>query len=536
MTRTSIETLRQEKLWRKASADPVLFCESWVKIQHPSEGRIPFILTDAQKEGLAHWRGNRFSLTLKARQIGWSTLVAAYVLWLVFTRPDLNILLLSRTERESVKLLSKVKLAYRSLPQWVRDRGPKLKDDHSQRMTFSNDSVITSLPSSSDPARGESASLVVVDEWAFLLNPEEAWASIEPVADVGGSIIGLSTANGMGNFFFTLWDEAVKGINDFEVMFHPWWAAKNRQHEDGTPDWVWFENKKRSLPGWQLAQEYPTTAEEAFVKSGNPVFDSGLLVELQKHAITPDRFVFSPLNTVTDFNVIESEGGELRVWEKPRLGQSIYVIGADVSEGLAHGDFSSAHVIDVGSGRVVAHWHGHVHPDLFGEQLYMLGSWYGGALLGVEVNNHGLTTVTSLRKLSYPNLWRRREENRVTHTLSVEYGWRTTVNTKPLLIDSLVQSVRDQDIDVRCVDTVGELVSYVRDDKGRTHGSPFDDRVISLALANYMRRFAHQVEYQSSRDTAGTFEFWLERFEEQGRRSGSEWVIGGRSGRVDSFG
>lgn len=83
------------------------------------------------------------------------------------------------------------------------ERGPKSLMEHQQRMGFDNGSLITSMPSASDPARGESASLIVVDEWAFLPNPEEAWASIEPVADIGGRIIGLSTANGSGNFIIS---------------------------------------------------------------------------------------------------------------------------------------------------------------------------------------------------------------------------------------------------------------------------------------------------------------------------------------------
>jgi len=143
-------------------------------------------------------------------------------------------------------------------------------------MGFDNGSQITSMPSASDPARGESATLVVVDEWAFLPNPEEAWASIEPVADVGGRIIGLSTANGSGNFFHQLWNGASTGNNKFDPMFFPWSASEDR-------DEAWYEGKKDSMLPWQLAQEYPTSAEDAFVKSGNPVFDIDVLNDMRVH-------------------------------------------------------------------------------------------------------------------------------------------------------------------------------------------------------------------------------------------------------------
>ena len=173
-------------------------------------------------------------------------------------------------------LLKKTKYGFKHLEPWLLERGPQSLIEHQQKMGFSNGSQITSMPSASDPARGESASLVVVDEWAFLPNPEEAWASIEPVADVGGRIIGLSTANGSGNFFHHLWNGAVTGNNRFDAMFFPWSASEDR-------DESWYESKKQSMLPWQLAQEYPTSPEEAFVRSGNPVFDLDVLDAMSKH-------------------------------------------------------------------------------------------------------------------------------------------------------------------------------------------------------------------------------------------------------------
>ena len=270
-----ISELRQEAEWRKCVKSEKYFLESYWHIAHPAHGRILFGLRDAQKEALERWGDNRYSLTLKARQIGWTTLVSAHQFWLAFFKDDQNIIDLSRTEREAVLLLRKTKYGHKHLPEWMNERGPQSLVDHQQRMGFSNGSQITSMPSASDPARGESATLVVVDEWAFLPNPEEAWASIEPVADVGGRIIGLSTANGSGNFFHKLWTGATTGNNKFDAMFFPWSASQDR-------DEAWYEGKIASMLPWQLAQEYPTTPEEAFVRSGNPVFDLDVLGELGK--------------------------------------------------------------------------------------------------------------------------------------------------------------------------------------------------------------------------------------------------------------
>ena len=268
--------LRQEAEWRKCQRSEVYFLENYWHIAHPAHGRILFKLRGAQSEALRRWESNRYSLTLKARQIGWTTLVSAHQFWLAFFHDDQNIIDLSRTERESILLLRKTKYGFKHLPVWMVERGPQSLMEHQQRMGFDNGSQITSMPSASDPARGESATLVVVDEWAFLPNPEEAWASIEPVADVGGRIIGLSTANGSGNFFHQLWNGASTGNNKFDAMFFPWSASEDR-------DEAWYEGKKDSMLPWQLAQEYPTSAEDAFVRSGNPVFDLDVLNDMRVH-------------------------------------------------------------------------------------------------------------------------------------------------------------------------------------------------------------------------------------------------------------
>ena len=265
-----LSELRQEAEWRRCVNDESHFLRKYWHIAHPAHGRILFDLRDAQSEALTRWSENRYSLTLKARQIGWTTLVAAHQFWLAFFHPDQNIIDLSRTERESVLLLRKSKYGFQHMPDWMLARGPESLVEHQQKMAFDNGSMITSMPSASDPARGESATLVVVDEWAFLPNPEEAWASIEPVADVGGRIIGLSTANGSGNFFHELWVGAETGNNRFHSMFFPWSASEDR-------DESWYQSKKDSMLSWQLAQEYPSSPEEAFIKSGNPVFDLDVL-------------------------------------------------------------------------------------------------------------------------------------------------------------------------------------------------------------------------------------------------------------------
>ena len=144
----------------------------------------------------------------------------------------------------------------------MKFRGPPANMTQT-KIEFSNESYIESLPSASDPARGESVSLVVIDELAYLPNSDEAWSSIEPIADIGGRVIALSTAQGEGNLFHTLWVGATTTPEPVQSHVPPVVGERTRRRMVRT-------RRRRDLPEWQLAQEYPDNPDDAFLKSGAP--------------------------------------------------------------------------------------------------------------------------------------------------------------------------------------------------------------------------------------------------------------------------
>jgi hypothetical protein len=508
----TLEDLVEEHNFRKcrgkenATTDELLeafvfFCENFVYIKHPSQGRIKLKLRNAQKQAARDWIDKRYTIVLKSRQIGFSTLAATFAFWTTFFWQDRFVIMLSKTEREATKLLSKAKYIYKFLPDYFKQNGPELIQNNVLKMVFDNESSIESLPSANDPARGESVYLVIIDEMAFLPNPEEAWAAIEPIADVGGRVICLSTAKGEGNMFFQLWHGSQTGTNRFHGIFFPWSANEDRGQD-------WYDAQAAELPDWQLHQEYPSNPEEAFIRSGRPVFDIDAL-NRQETSKTKTGYN-KKLNDSNNSYIFESSGGPLTVWHLPQYG-GVYTIGADVAEGLARGDYSSAHVIDAKSGIVVAHWHGHIDPDRFGEDILLsLGYFYNEALVGVESNNHGLTTLTALYKSGYTNLYRQRRLNQRGAEASETLGWRTTSLSKPLAIDELNATIRDGALHIKCEYTVAELKTFVRDDNGSTHGSPHDDRVMSLAIANQMLKYVWLSEYKVQTEKPfGTLDYFM---------------------------
>ena len=218
----------------------------------------------------------------------------------------------------------------------------------------------------------------------------------------------------------------------------------------------------------------------------------------------------------------------LTVWRNPVGGRS-YVAGVDTAEGLMHGDYSCIQMLDVRSGEQVAVWHGHIPPDELAHEVFRMALWYNNALTCVESNNHGLTTIVQLRHLGHPNLFRKRTLNTSISKVSQEFGWKTTRTTKPLLIDDLDMALRNDELTLFDRHTIAELRTYVRNERGSMSGSPFDDRVMALALANEMRQYAFMPEYAPATDDYWTVD-WFARMvkpeEKPDLRIGSHTIRG----------
>lgn len=497
MSEFSLQELLWEKDWRRYFPDWetsttqeladgfTAFCAEQWYITHPKHGKMLFELRDAQVETAFQWLDHRFSILLKARQLGFSTLGGAFAFWCAFGYSDRPIIILSKGQREARSTFNeKVKYGAKHLAEWLKVRGPTVVSTV-EKMTFDNGSSIESLPSGTDPARGRTVWLVIFDEMAHLEHGDEAWASVEPIADVGGRVIALSTANGEGNIFYRLWDQAERGIGKFRGIFHPWWADPTRTQD-------WYDGQKETLPPWQLAQEYPDNPEEAFLRSGHPFFSIDKIrewepVEPQRGFIEGDKFVLH-------------ETGALKVWALP-VEWGRYCLAADVAEGLEHGDFSVVQVLDARNQTVVAEWHGHIDAVEFGEDtIYDLAMFYNQALVGVERNNMGLATVRALQRKNYPFLFRQRRLGAVqAEQATDQVGWHTTKQSKAMMCAELSESF-GKGFWHPGRECIHELKTFTRDGKGKMGGSPHDDRVMALAIANQMLKHVWLPEYTPNTD------------------------------------
>ena len=129
-------------------------------------------------------------------------------------------------------------------------------------------------------------------------------------------------------------------------------------------------------------------------------------------------------------------------------------------------------------------WHGHIDPDLFGLELAKLGKFYNQAYIGVERNNHGLTTLSTLKKEEYWNLFFTKTYDKIADSVTQKIGWDTNNKTKPFMIDKLREFVREYHLGIYSDLVISEMFTYIIEDNGSTNAQPgsHDDTVMSIGI------------------------------------------------------
>ncbi len=230
---------------------------------------------------------------------------------------------------------------------------------------------------------------------------------------------------------------------------------------------------------------------------GKTVFDAQKVARRLKEIQPPVRqgdFVFEvwykPGNDTVlirdkSIRFVDSSAGMIKVYKEPEEGVP-YVIGADTAgEGS---DYFVAQVLDNRTGEQVCTLRGHLDEDVFGDQLYCLGMYYNRALLAPEAN-FSTAPIKRLEHRHYTKMYVRQAEDDYTHKPRQSFGFRTTSITRPLIIAGLVEVVREHPEWINDHDTLDEMLTFVRNEKGRPEAEKgaHDDCVMALAIAYYCR-------------------------------------------------
>jgi len=171
------------KEFNKCAEDPIYFINNYIKIIHPLKGQIPFDLYKFQKRIVSEIDSNRFNVIKKFRQAGVTTIMCAYSLWFIIFQEKKNVMVVSIGDRESTAFLARVVDMYEQLPPWLQ---PGVRERNKHNLVLQTASRIRSQPAGA--GRGESVSLLVVDEAAFIPDMAEFWAAMYPTLSTGGTL------------------------------------------------------------------------------------------------------------------------------------------------------------------------------------------------------------------------------------------------------------------------------------------------------------------------------------------------------------
>lgn len=502
-----LERLWYELEWRKCAEDPYYFIKTyiWIESERDPRGKEPFVLWDYQEKSLQAYLENRFVVILKARQLGFTTLAMAYAVWQCLFRNRANILLISKSQDSADKNLGMARFMYSFLPEWMKARGPELDGDAAKQMVFKaidgSTNRLKSYAGTKTAGAGETASLVILDEFALMEDPANTYRTIKPTTDAGGRLIIISTARGGNNMFAKIYREGKRQVNEFFSIFEPWSSSRLITVEQ-------YELKKREFLAepWLFYAEYPSSDEEAFRESGRPRFTT-----LPPIDETPEFEIFGSFeDTATGIEFNEDIPGdgyrsplalaypvEAIDWSRS------FVVCADPALGVGM-DYSAAHILTMledGTPEIVGYYRSNtIEPSDWSAELDVIGRFFAGstqsaALMVIEnAGGIGVSVIDKLRnQYNYPNLYRYLPPAVARRKRAPVFGFPTTKATKPLVINRLAEYLTPDDSgQVKILNIYeqlrDELSTFVRRENGSTAADVgcHDDLVMSLAIGLYV--------------------------------------------------
>lgn len=470
--------------YKKSATDAEYFMRKYCIIQHPIRGKINFDLFDYQAKTLNAFLKDDNVIILKARQIGISTLVGGYALWLMLFHQDKNVLVIATKQETAKNIVTKVRVMHDNLPVWLRG---SVIEDNKLSLRFKNGSQIKAVSSSPDAGRSEALSLLILDEAAHIDPPELAdtiWTAASSTLSTGGKAVILSTPNGMGNFFHKMWVGAKNKENNFFPIVLDWRVHPER-------DQAWRDKQTRAMGELEARQEHDVD----FIASGHTVIPGDTI---QFHRT---QYCKEPISK-------QGFDNNLWIWEYPVLGKS-YVVVADVARGDAS-DKSGCHVVELESCIQVAEYKGVLGTTEYGNLLVELATKYHDALLVVENANVGWAVLQQIINRGYRNLFYMEEDLHYVdpklRQLSNKFhraekksvpGFTTSLRTRPLIISKLDEYMRTNSVTIRSARMYDELEVFVwNGSKAEAMPGYNDDLVLAMCIALWVRDTALKLRMQ----------------------------------------
>lgn len=524
------------------------YIEEFLKIKTKDSEIIPFKLNKPQlklynllKKQSEEGKPQRV-IILKARQMGFSTLTEAILFKRTATRPNVNSGIIAHKDDATTNLFNMSKLFLEELPEPLK---PKTRASNAKEIIF-DDKYGNGLRSKVKCMTAGGDGIGRSDTFQNLhLSEVSSWTHAKEILDgllqavpnrPDTLIIIESTAKGY-DYFKELWDKACEGENDFEPLFCAWWELeeyrlpcgniKLTEEEKELKELYKLDNEQIAWRRWCIRnncgndintfrQEYPACPEEAFLASGECIFDKDSIVaqiernrplisewkcgEFEyKKTLYPVKNekgeVVAVDKIIDDIKFIEKENGLITIHKVPSvrynsynqiIAKRRYTIGGDTA-GLGLDYYTAKVVADDTHETVATLRRQRIDEDKYADQIYCLGKYYHDALIGIETN-YSYAPTKELVELNYPNLYQRKRFESTTKEIQKIFGFETNRLTRPIILQSLITTMREQPNAECDIATLKEMLTFIRKENGKQEAQEgyHDDLVMAKAIANYV--------------------------------------------------
>ena len=524
------ELLKNQSLLNEIKKYPEKLIEMVFVVVDKNQQTRPFFLNEVQREFIDTLNRAKEDfekeiiteislLVLKGRQQGFTTLITAYQLACsILNRNFQGFTLADKSDNSEAIFQNKAKFPYSQLPESLQ---PTEKFNNRRQLLFAKINSSWAVDTATkDVGRSRTVNFFHGSECAFW---KDGIASIQ--AALGEAFtkncikIYESTANGY-NDYQKMWDSGVH-IN----CFYEWWKTSEYRINfpsedikqkfvkdiDQKDDWIserlrwlrdekhldleqlyWYYKKYEAYIDKRLIkQEYPCSPKEAFLLSGDNVFDTEKILARLTRIPKPLKvgyFIYDYDGlTIRNIKWVNDRNGYIKIYQVPDSPEiTNYCIGGDTAgEGS---DYFTGHVLDAKTGVQVATLKHQFDPDQYTRQMYCLGKYYKNALIGIEANFDSFP-IQELQRLGYNNQYVREVQDTYTGKTEKRFGFKTTLLTRPTIISRLIQIVREEVDSINDKDTLEELLTIIRNEKGRIEAPEggHDDQMMGLAIAHQIR-------------------------------------------------
>ena len=505
---------------------------------------VPLELFSDQKTLINDYDTYEENIALKYRQAGVSTVTAAWASKKVVTaskRKPEKVLIIANKLDTSQEFANKVRSFIDQWPTWFGITYSNEKNSQ-RHFKLSNGCEVKAVATSKDALRGYTPTILIFDEAAFIDADDDFWSACMASLSTGGKVIVISTPNGFDPIYYTIYDQALRGMNDFKITEMYWYRDPryardlqlikckdiihymlNREDYDDSKIIIryedidprerdyddiklkladgykvyssWFEGmaKKLKFDRRKISQEL----ECNFLGSGDNVIPSSTI------DIMKQNYIQEPKNKFI--------GGSLWQWKEPVSGHK-YIMGIDVSRGDSE-DYTTFTIIDFDTREQVLEYLGKVPPDVVAEIAFKWATMYSAFIVIDITGGMGVSTSRKLQELGYKNLY----VEGVNAADKWKYNPKTldkipglNFNNKRVQIVASFEEALRHNFEIRSTRLLNELNTFVYINGRPDHQKgQHDDLIMAIAMAIYVGENSFTQLEKVTEQTKAMMESWL---------------------------